>query len=105
MASVAEVLSFSADDGTLFQTGDEKQLQTIAKTFTLILEPTQMVLTAKGKTYTFDFDSIESMIINAKSTLEFYFQGKLYRVRIKPHLSILKYLELYTTFATKEATS
>ncbi len=97
--------SFPPDEGALFQTGDEKQLQTIAKTFTLVLKPTQMVLTTKGKTYIFDFDSIESMIINAKSTLEFYAQGTLYRIRIKPHLSILKYLELYTTFAAKEATS
>jgi hypothetical protein len=43
----------------------------------------------------FYFDNINSIVINVKSTLEFTYNNEIYRVRIKPDQSILKYMELY----------
>jgi 1-acyl-sn-glycerol-3-phosphate acyltransferase len=96
--------SFPNDRGVLFQTGDETHLKTITTTFSLRLEEDKMTLTTADRTYHFNFDHITSMIINAKSTLEFYCNGFLYRVRIAKHLSVLKYVERFQSYTSEEAT-
>ena len=39
--------------------------------------------------------SIESLVINAKQTIEFYSDGKQYRFRVDENRSPLKYQELW----------
>ncbi|HHU88304.1 MAG: hypothetical protein PHU15_05440, partial [Sphaerochaetaceae bacterium] len=46
----------------------------------------------------FDFSDIQSMIITAKSTLEFYYKDQLWRLRVEEGRSMLKYFELYNIY-------
>ncbi|NCB02834.1 MAG: 1-acyl-sn-glycerol-3-phosphate acyltransferase [Spirochaetia bacterium] len=96
---------FTTDDGLLFQCADGNKLIVLSKNFSFnATNRTFIVHVAsfmKGqtcfseKTIVFNFDAISSIIINAKSTLEFTHASRIYRVRIKPAQSILKYVELY----------
>ena len=43
----------------------------------------------------FSFIDMQSMIINAKSTVEFYHNDQLWRIRIASNRSILKYVEYH----------
>jgi hypothetical protein len=45
------------------------------------------------------------MIINAKSTVEFYHNDQLWRIRIVPDRSILKYVEFHTARMLQEKES
>lgn len=45
--------------------------------------------------YTFPFSSIESVIVNAKQTIEFFADGRQYRFRTALDRSALKYQEAY----------
>lgn len=97
---------FPPDPGVLLQRGIGRRLLTLSKRFALTLEPSGMVvsfprrvksgLLAGLDSIIFDFNRIQSMIINAKSTVEFYADDQLWRIRIDRHRSILKYVELFT---------
>lgn len=102
---IAHPPAFPDDRGVLFQQGSETQLTTMSRKFTLRLERMQMILSTPRQTYHFAYSDITSMIINAKNTLELYCSGVLYRIRIAPNLSILKYLEYYQSYNPEEATS
>jgi 1-acyl-sn-glycerol-3-phosphate acyltransferase len=89
---------FPADEGVLLQKGEGKRLVTWSKRFTLTLESDRMVATGKfagAGTLVFAFKDIQSMIVNAKSTVEFYHGDTLWRIRVVGTRSILKYVELY----------
>jgi 1-acyl-sn-glycerol-3-phosphate acyltransferase len=96
---------FPFDDGVLFQHATSTQLILLSKDFSLTATSTAFVLnihsfeksqiTFETDEILFYYDNINSIVINAKSTLEFSYINKIYRVRIKPNQSILKYMELY----------
>lgn len=98
---------FPFDDGVLFQHAPPHQLILLSndfsfsatmRAFVLHVTSFKMIETPfKGDKIIFNFDDITSIVINAKSTLEFSHKKEIYRVRIKPNQSILKYLELYQT--------
>jgi 1-acyl-sn-glycerol-3-phosphate acyltransferase len=48
-----------------------------------------------GKKHLMAFTDIQSMIINAKNTVELYHLHTLYRIRIHKRGCILKYVEAY----------
>ena len=91
---------FPPDKGVLYQIGIDNNLVTLSKSFALTVNQKGMTLRKTGKfrapeiTF-FSFDTMQSMIINAKSTLEFYCADVLYRIRIYKNGSILKYVESY----------
>ncbi|WP_320128187.1 lysophospholipid acyltransferase family protein [uncultured Sphaerochaeta sp.] len=96
-----EDLLFPPDQGVLLQKGKGNRLIRLSKHFELTLSREGMVAhtleTKQEKTLSFPFDQVQSMIINAKSTIELYLDGELYRIRIQKDSSILKYIECYKT--------
>ncbi|MGE4454778.1 MAG: lysophospholipid acyltransferase family protein [Sphaerochaeta sp.] len=91
-----ESLIYPPDRGVLFQTADSRHLKLLSKDFTLNLQREGMLLKEQtGKEYHMAFSDIQSMIINAKNTLELYHQQTLYRIRIHKRGCILKYVEAY----------
>lgn len=105
VASLAGSPLFPPDRGVLLQRGVEGKLLTLSKRFSLTLEEDSMVVKfprevqsgmLKGLvSLVFDFSAVQSMIINAKSTVEFFHADQLWRIRITSDRSILKYVEWY----------
>lgn len=101
---------FPPDNGILLQKGFGDSLLTISKSFLVWMERSGIVVQLKKQcrthlhtcfeTFSLPFSGMQSMIINAKGTLELYCNGELWRIRIKHDKSILKYLELFTAFRT-----
>ncbi len=107
---LADILSLSdgarifSDRGILFQIPGRKKLRTVSEAFDVSASSDCLRFSFDRP---FDFDgrsiselefplsSIESMIINAKQTIEFYADGKQYRFRTALDRSPLKYQELY----------
>ena len=107
---LADILSLSdgaeifSDRGILFQIPGRKKLRTVSEAFDVSASSDRLRFSFDRP---FDFDgrsiselefplsSIESMIINAKQTIEFYADGKQYRFRTALDRSPLKYQELY----------
>jgi 1-acyl-sn-glycerol-3-phosphate acyltransferase len=98
-------LLFPPDRGVLLQIGLGNKLVTLSKDFETNLSKEGITIhkkTTKGKaiqgneeTLLFPFEAIQSMIVNAKSTLELYRGEELYRIRIEKNSSILKYVDCY----------
>ncbi len=89
-------LIFPPDRGVLLQTGDTRKLVTLDKQFTLRMEQEGMrIRSTSGRNLFFGFADIQSMIINAKNTVELYHDNTLYRIRIFKRGCILKYVEMY----------
>lgn len=105
MRHIPDRLLFPPDRGVLLQCGIDGRLLTLSKRFALHLERDRMTVSfdreipsgmLEGqKTMVFMFDRIQSMIINAKATVEFFHEEQLWRIRIAPDRSILKYVEWY----------
>jgi 1-acyl-sn-glycerol-3-phosphate acyltransferase len=99
---------FPEDRGVLFQLGFKRRFLLLSKKFTLSVERERIVVnfpkrissgTLKGlDSLIFDFSDIQSMIITAKSTLEFYYKDQLWRLRVEEGRSMLKYFELYNIY-------
>jgi len=106
---------FPPDPGVLLQRGIGKKLVTLSKRFTLTLESDCLRVRlqkpiARGpeqgeSELEFSFSGMQSMIINAKSTVEFYHNDQLWRIRIVPDRSILKYVEFHTARMLQEKES
>lgn len=89
-------LTFPPDRGVLLQTGDAKKLVTLEKRFTLQMDQEGIRIKSEtGRDMFLAFESIQSMIINAKNTVELYHDNTLYRIRIFKRGCILKYVEMY----------
>jgi len=88
---------FPPDKGVLFQRGEEGKLITLSKDFSLSAtrEGMQVVSPDPVLFSSISFSKMQSMVINAKSTIEFYHDDKLYRIRIEKNGSPLKYVELF----------
>lgn len=99
---------FPPDRGVLFQIGLGNKLVTLTRNFKLTLTPEGIIVHRQDnggerflgnqETLVFGFDHIQSMIINAKATVELYRDGELYRIRIDRNASILKYTESYEIY-------
>ncbi len=95
---------FPPDKGILFQRGLDGKLFTLSKNFSLSAtsEGIQVTSTKPVLFTVLPFSKMQSMVINAKSTIEFYHDDKLYRIRIEKDSSPLKYVELFTMYTKKE---
>ena len=96
---------FPTDRGVLFQRGEDNKLVTLSKDFSLSLNDEGMQVVSSNPVLfaQFPFSKMQSMIINAKNTIEFYHDEKLFRIRIEKEGSSLKYVELFhmSAFAMK----
>lgn len=104
MTEQGEIFS---DQGILFQIPGKKKLVTVSKSFSISAEKEGIrfvfdsAVSHQGKSFSelfFPFSSIESMIINAKQTVEFYSDSVQYRFRTALDRSPLKYQELYLAY-------
>ena len=95
---------FPSDKGVLFQRGEEGKLIIMSKDFSLsaMKEGMQVVSTNPVLFSLFSFSKMQSMVINAKNTIEFYHDDKLYRIRTEKDGSPLKYVELFHLLNKKE---
>lgn len=94
---------FPVDKGILFQRDNGKKLVTLSEDFSIESFKDKLSFIFKEKidgssSLTFDFDKMESFIVNAKQTAEFFYDGKRYRFRPDTRLSTFKYQELYLEF-------
>jgi 1-acyl-sn-glycerol-3-phosphate acyltransferase len=106
---------FPPDRGVLIQIGLGSKLVTLTRHFNLTLTPEGLTVHRQDrggerflgnkKTLCFPFDHIQSIIVNAKSTIEMYRDGELYRIRIDRRSSILKYIESYEITTKKQHSS
>lgn len=96
-----EASLFPPDKGALFQRGKNNKLITLSKSFSLSVTSGGMkVVGTDPVIFTlFPFSKMQSMIINAKNTIEFYHDDELYRIRLERRSSSLKYVELFHMLA------
>ena len=100
------------DGGILFQIPGRKKLCTVSESFTVTAYKDGLrfsfpvPIAYDGRTFSelyFPFTSIESVIINAKQTIEFYADGRQFRFRTALDRSPLKYQELYFSYRNSKA--
>lgn len=99
-----------SDHGILFQIPGKRKLETVSRSFTVkaykegISFHFDSVIYHDDRSFDglfFSFSSVESVIINAKQTIEFYADGTQYRFRVALDRSPLKYQELYSEYRKK----
>lgn len=100
--SLYEVDSFEEEDGVLLQIGDldnTKELQTISEKIRVSMkDKTITVKTDSNQTFNLNYDKMSSCILNAKQTMEIICEEKVYRIRLLPDASSLKYQEHYNNY-------
>lgn len=93
---------FPVEKGILFQIGkldNNGKLKTVSKNIEVSLKNGSVNLkTDKGLNYTFPLNQISSLVLNAKQTMEFVFDDMVYRVRLLPDASSLKYQEYFIAY-------
>ncbi|MDD4012364.1 MAG: hypothetical protein PHI83_09475, partial [Sphaerochaetaceae bacterium] len=48
-----------------------------------------------ARQYSFDWDKVSAFVINAKQTMELIYDHVVFRLRLEPKASALKYMEFY----------
>lgn len=97
---LSDCKGFDEEKGVLFQSGDfdnNGKLTTLAEDITVSCRDNTIIVRCNGdgKEYRLPFERTTSFILNAKQTMELYCDDKIYRIRLLPDSSSLKYLELY----------
>lgn len=99
---LADVDSFAEEKGVLFQTGDvndASRLQTVSKDIKVHLKNRVIKVTTDfGKVVELPYESITSMVLNAKQTMEIVSNDLVYRLRLMPDSSSLKYQEHFMNY-------
>lgn len=87
---------FKEEKGVLLQEGDLKKMKTISKNFLVSANKNSIKIHTKDtdKDFVFELNEINDIAINAKQTVEFYYQNRLFRFRLEPQSCSLKYKEL-----------
>ncbi len=101
---IADVSEFPEEKGTLLQKGDandEGDLETLSKDFSVHLKDNVLrVKMGEGPDKTLDLplEKVTSLVLNAKQTMELFCEDVLYRIRLLPDASSLKYHEYYLAY-------
>ncbi len=97
---------FPAEKGILFQIGkldNNGKLKTVSKNIEVSLKDCSIFLkTSKGAEYSFKLDRISSLVLNAKQTMELVYDDMVYRVRLLPDSSSLKYHEYFIAYKNRQ---
>ena len=104
--TLSEIKAFAPQHGVLFQRGNSDNngtLEAISKDITVSLE--NNIINVKcndsGRKFEMPLENITSLILNAKQTIELFCNEVLYRIRLTPDASSLKYQEYYQVFTEK----
>ncbi len=108
-SEISDLGSLPPERGVLFQRGDannEGELETLSKDITVRIEDDILKVECKqplGKPDCYDLplSKVTSLILNAKQTMELFCEDVLYRIRLLPEASSLKYHEYYLGFQKK----
>lgn len=95
---------FPEDRGVLFLKSVRGKFVTLSKSFRLLTTLKDMTFTfSDGNVRTFDFSDIQTMVVNAKQSIDFFSKGENYRFRLAKGTSSLKIWELYNAIAEEKA--
>lgn len=96
-------LIFPKDKGVEFFKGEGKKLITISKHFEMAVTKDYIkILFDNGDPdYVYNFNEIQSLVINTKQSLEIFYNDVLYRIRLNSYASAIKYLEIFENFKVK----
>lgn len=99
---LSQVENFSSENGVLFQKGKigENKLSTLSKNISVSLSKNTARVYYKEKgskkhLVNFPYEKVSSLILNAKQTIELCMEDEVYRIRLLPDASSLKYHEKY----------
>ncbi len=105
---IGEVSQLPEERGVLLQRGDSNHdvdLETLSKDFSVQLKNDTIHIrfaSASDKDLSLPLEKISSMILNAKQTMELFCEDVLYRIRLLPDSSSLKYHEYYLAFKKRK---
>lgn len=94
-AQSADNLLFPADKGQFLLREEHGKLVELESSFRCEASNTALIITAPSHRYEFKLSEIHSFVINAKQTMEFFYENVLYRIRLNQSSNTLKYKELY----------
>ena len=109
-SEISGLKSLPPEKGVLFQRGDsnnEGELETLSKDITVQIEDEILRVDCNlpfGKTERYDLplSKVTSLVLNAKQTMELFCEEVLYRIRLQPDASSLKYHEYYLGFQKRK---
>ncbi len=94
------LIKYKVDKGDFFRKGkDSTHFEMISTDYQCSLEEKRIVFSLSNKkTYEFEFEKIESMVLSVQQSVEFYYENQLYSFRLQPELNSLKYLQQWEAF-------
>ena len=101
---IREISEFPKENGVLLQKGDandEGDLETLSKDFSVQLKDNTICIRytdGTNKALDLPLHKVTSLILNAKQTMELFCEDVLYRIRLLPDSSSLKYHEYYLSY-------
>lgn len=105
-SELAAVESFDEEPGVLFQKGtvdDSSKLETISTDIKIHLNNRVLkVTTDTGLVVELPYENITSMVLNAKQTIELVYNNSVYRLRLLPDSSSLKYHEHFLNYLNSQ---
>ena len=105
---ISDLEEFPPERGVLFQKGDADDggtLETISKDITVHLAGDVLEVkcnTGTQEVYSLPLSGVNSLVLNAKQTMELFYGDILYRIRLLPEACSLKYHEYYLGFRAKQ---
>ncbi|MCF0236970.1 MAG: 1-acyl-sn-glycerol-3-phosphate acyltransferase [Sphaerochaetaceae bacterium] len=100
---VGKLEGLKKEHGVLFQIGKNNvELEDISKDINVSLSNNNIVVETKvNGVYNIPLEDTTSLILNAKQTMELFCKGVLYRIRLEPDSSSLKYFEYYKAYCRR----
>jgi 1-acyl-sn-glycerol-3-phosphate acyltransferase len=86
---------FKKERGVLLQTLRDGKLVTLSKNIKVEMENDAIIVLYDDKKLILDFNSISSLILNAKQSMELYHNDEQYRIRLKSNGCSIKYFDYF----------
>ena len=88
---------FSKEHGVLLRQMVNDRIRTISQDVCVWADRTALHVldNTAARQYSFDWDKVSAFVINAKQTMELIYDHVVFRLRLEPKASALKYMEFY----------
>ncbi len=90
-----EVDSFKEEKGVLLQTLVDNKFKILSKDIRVRMENDAMIIKYDNTKLVLDFDSISSLILNAKQSIELYHHNVQYRIRLSSNGCAIKFFDYF----------
>jgi 1-acyl-sn-glycerol-3-phosphate acyltransferase len=97
-----DVDTFEKESGVLLQTMKDEKLITLSKKIEVSIKNDAIIILYDGKELVLDFNSISSLILNAKQSIELYHNDVQYRIRLNPNGCSIKYFDYFENHEEKK---